>query len=1003
MIGWLTRANMPRLSLQIEQAHSQRTRLPEYWVSTRICAALGVLVLYASSVLIPATALGAAPYWQQVFPELPDPPGTVRLKARTRATIGNLEALAAAGFGGAEVGVDFQAAPDVAQHDAHSLLEAATRLGIRIDWAPGGSQPYVSAGISEADSMQELVADHLEIAGGQLYRGAIRQPARLAGQARLVAVTAALVADDSGTPVILDASTAVDLTARLDRSGVLHWQVPPGRWLLFSFWQRATGQVMERNPFQDPSDWNARIPQLQPGQHYTADLFSSAGIASALAYLDRTSLSGDRTLLAGSDIAHDSLEVQAETFWTGDLPAQFRRRRGYSLIPFLPVLYIPREASFNPLDPRWGGPFLPAAFDFAGDLGARVRYDYRETLTDLYSERYLRTLTDWAHARGMQSRVEVAYNYIALDMLRSARAVDIPENESFDPGWAMPFDPTVPAYGSDRWRHAIDTYRMTGAGLHLAGRTRATIEFGDDFAIYRKQPVDYAQQLNESYAGGITMGLMTGFSSDSTAWPQPQGIAMLGLGDDWTSGWPQWRDWPALARYFARSTQVLESGQARVDVTVYRDRGLATIHESAPLFASDRLEGAGYTYDFIDPSALVTIDAAAKPGMLYGRSVGYRALILNLQATIPAQAARAIVKLARGGLAVVIIGTPPQGSTGFKDRATQDAAVARSMAELIRLPSVARIETADETPTALQRLGCLPSASFGERSAVLSVHRQAQGHDLWWLFNPTDTVISTHARFAAVGAPHVLDLWSGRGEPVAQWTAYRGYTQIPLVLMPHATTVVMIQHDQAPLHVTSSTATELWQRGDEWVVINSPGGQQRISLSDGRSKVLDVTGLPPILDFTNWHLQVDEVLPDGTRHHDLGMVPLADWRAIPELHDAVGSAQYSTSITLPSSWFGADRDALLTVGSVAGAMQLSINGQVVTEQSTGDGRWLVRTFLKPGDNVVSVRLDTTLLNRMAALRAAGDPRYQTGPTPLPPAPSGLIGPVTLSSVARMSP
>jgi hypothetical protein len=38
---------------------------------------------------------------------------------------------------------------------------------------------------------------------------------------------------------------------------------------------------------------------------------------------------------------------------------------------------------------------------------------------------------------------------------------------------------------------------------------------------------------------------------------------------------------------------------------------------------------------------------------------------------------------------------------------------------------------------------------------------------------------------------------------------------------------------------------------------------------------------------------------------------------------------------------------------------------------------------------------------MAALRAAGEPRYQTGPTPLPTATSGLIGPVTLISAARL--
>jgi hypothetical protein len=106
-------------------------------VSIRGCAALGALVLFAAFTLIPASALGGTPYWQQIFLQLTDPPASAGPKARTRATIGNLEALAEAGFGSAEVGVDFQATPEIAQREAHALLEAGARLGVRIDWAPG--------------------------------------------------------------------------------------------------------------------------------------------------------------------------------------------------------------------------------------------------------------------------------------------------------------------------------------------------------------------------------------------------------------------------------------------------------------------------------------------------------------------------------------------------------------------------------------------------------------------------------------------------------------------------------------------------------------------------------------------------------------------------------------------------------------------------------------------------------------------------------------------------
>jgi hypothetical protein len=941
-------------------------------------------------------------YWQQSFPKLVDPSPDFRPKVRSRPMDGNLEALAAAGFGAVEVGIDFRGEPGVVQKALHDQLLLAQRLGIRLDLAPGGSQPYESPGISEADSMQQLVSEYVSVQGGTDYTGAVRQPASLLGHATLVAVTAARARDESTTPVLLEAESAVDLTQRLDPAGILHWKVPTGRWLLFSFWQRATGQVFERVPFEDPSVWSSRVPHAGPGQYYTADIFSSAGISSALSYLDTHILAGDAPLLRGGDLAHDSLEVQAQMFWTGDLPQQFQRRRGYSIIAYLPALYTPRESSFNPMDPSWGGPLPPRPFDFGGDIGARVRYDYQRTLTDLYCERYLRALSDWAHSHALQSRVQVAYNYFALDMLRSARYVDIPENESFDPGWAKPFDPTVPPYGSERWRHVIDTYRLTGSGAHLGGAKRATIEFGDDFAIYRKQPIDYAQQLNESLAGGITMGLLTAFSSADTSWPVPQGGAAFGLGDAWSAGWPQWRDWRALARYFSRSTQVLESGKARIDVTIYHDRGLSTVHDTAPLFASDALEAAGYTYDFIDPLALTAADAGATPGMLYGHGVGYRALILDRQASMPAAAARAILSMGQHGLRVIVIGNPPRTSTGLRSQGEQDRTVERAITTLMQLRNVMHVDSEDDVPNALRQLGCAPDASFGDRSTLLSLHRQTAEHDLWWIFNPTNRAVASSASFAALGAPYVLDLWSGAGERVAQWHVDGQRTVLPLVLMPHASTALMFHHgERASAHVVSSTAEQVIQRSDHMLVLDSRGGTQRVIFSDAQVRNVDLDQLPRPLELARWHLTVDELLPDGHRQHDLGVIPLADWRSMPELKDAAGQGLYSAAINLPSQWFGADRDSIVTVGEVAGAMQLSANGHIVTEQTTGYGSWPIGQWLRPGDNVITIRLDTTLLNRMAALRAAGEPRYQTGPTPLQPATSGLIGPITLTSVARL--
>jgi hypothetical protein len=190
------------------------------------------------------------------------------------------------------------------------------------------------------------------------------------------------------------------------------------------------------------------------------------------------------------------------------------------------------------------------------------------------------------------------------------------------------------------------------------------------------------------------------------------------------------------------------------------------------------------------------------------------------------------------------------------------------------------------------------------------------------------------------------------------------------------------------------------QEGNDFTIIAASA--QSLTLSNGTSREVDPRARPQPLAPTRWHLHVEELLPDGARTHELDLSELMDWCQIPALKEAVGSALYSAELSLPPEWFGPDRGILLSVGDVQGAMQLMVNDHLVTEQTTGHGQWLVGAWLKPGVNSVKVRLDTTLLNRMVALRASGDGRYQTGPTALASAPSGLIGPVILTSVARLT-
>ena len=108
---------------------------------------------------------------------------------------------------------------------------------------------------------------------------------------------------------------------------------------------------------------------------------------------------------------------------------------------------------------------------------------------------------------------------------------------------------------------------------------------------------------------------------------------------------------------------------------------------------------------------------------------------------------------------------------------------------------------------------------------------------------------------------------------------------------------------------------------------------------------------------------------------------------------------YTTTVNVPRAWLGADHDVRLDLGGFAGAARPYVNGTLITDQTTPGGTHDIGALLHPGPNQIEVTLDTTLNNENAELAATGNPAYGTGPTPLTPAPSGLLGPVTLTPIA----
>ena len=183
-------------------------------------------------------------------------------------------------------------------------------------------------------------------------------------------------------------------------------------------------------------------------------------------------------------IFSDSLEAYGAD-WTPTLPAEFKKRRGYDLLPHLPELVA-------------GG--TPAADN--------IRHDYGITLTELVNENYLTQINDWAKAHNTKFRSQT-YGEPAVSF-SSQNLAALPEGEG------------------PQWR-AFSTLRWATSANHVFGNT---ITSGETFTwlhspVFRATPLDMKAEADIDFIMGENQLIFHG-------WPYSPPASQLPKGDP---GW----------------------------------------------------------------------------------------------------------------------------------------------------------------------------------------------------------------------------------------------------------------------------------------------------------------------------------------------------------------------------------------------------------------------------------------------------------------------------------
>jgi hypothetical protein len=226
---------------------------------------------------------------------------------------------------------------------------------------------------------------------------------------------------------------------------------------------------------------------------------------------------------------HDSFEYTGD--FTTNFTEEFKNRRGYDLAEYLHVLAGDCE---NP-----------------GTV-ARVKSDYRETLSDLVLESFIRPMTRWANRRGSMNRNQAHGS--PGNILDLYAACDIPETEIF----------RRVAPGSVN----ILVNKFASSSAHVTGQKLVSSEsftwLDDHWTV---TPADMMRATNRFFLSGVNHMFFHGtcYSPEDAEWPGWLFYASTQV----NNRNPLWHEMPALFQYIERSQTILQQSKPQSDLLVY--------------------------------------------------------------------------------------------------------------------------------------------------------------------------------------------------------------------------------------------------------------------------------------------------------------------------------------------------------------------------------------------------------------------------------------------------
>ena len=554
--------------------------------------------------------------------------------------------------------------------------------------------PLIQISIQPGQRIQNVQGKAYFIANNNFARGADPSPA-------------SVIAKDS----------VIDISKFMDADGKLAWDAPAGKWTIVRFGYTLTGRYNH--------------PTTKYGRGLECDKMSKKAVKVAwdgmMGKIVKNAGPLAGTALKGALI--DSYEVGVQN-WTDTFRDDFRRLRGYDVIPLLPILT---------------GRFMESA-----DYTERFLNDYRRVVTDLFAECYADYFKQLCHESKLDFFSEPYGG--PFDQLLQGRDADVPMGEF----WG---GPNATATGNAN---------LAGNLAQVYGRKYASTETftaTPQNGRWQMHPAARKIQGDNAYIAGINRFIFHSYAHQPWTVTSP-GMTMGQWGFHFNRHNTLWRTFPAWLAYLGRAQFMLQQGRVVSDA-------LYVASESAPcgMDMSPALP-QGYHGNCVDSKTFIE-SAVVKDGrVILPSGLSFPLLIAKHTKNATPELLAKLAELAENGATVLLGERPvsPLGLTNYPAADNRQTAFAQQLwgdmdgkAKTSRTLGKGRVFFGVSPEAVLNAISIQPDftvmAADGKKLDIRYLHRfDNTGSDWYFVTNARSIAADFTATFRVGGK--VPELWN---------------------------------------------------------------------------------------------------------------------------------------------------------------------------------------------------------------------------------------------------